>query len=68
MPYWTAAFLLLALIAGIMGLTGTAGLSWFTTSGLFLAGLVLALLASLLGQGPERLREERPRPRRYGGA
>ena len=69
MRYWTAAFLVLALAAGVMGLTGVGGLSLLSASGLFLAGLFLALLTSLLMLKPERAPEAaqrtKPSPRRY---
>jgi uncharacterized membrane protein YtjA (UPF0391 family) len=72
MRYWTVAFLLLALIAGVMGLSGLGGLSLLSASGLFLAGVILALLSSLLAQKPDPARQAGPRknaaPQRYGGA
>ena len=71
MRYWTVVFLLLALVAGVVGLGGLGSLSLLSASGLFLAGLVLALLSSLLGQKPEPLRKTQPRknpPPRYGDA
>jgi len=48
MTYWSAAFLLIALAAGIMGVGGFAGLTALAGSGLFLAGLVLALFPLVL--------------------
>lgn len=48
MAYWSAAFLMVALAAGIMGAGGFAGVSTLAASGLFLAGLVLALFPLVL--------------------
>lgn len=48
MTYWSAVFLIIALAAGIMGAGGIAGLSALAASGLFLAGLVLALFPLVL--------------------
>lgn len=67
MRYWTAVFLLLALLAGVIGLSGVDGLSRLGASGLFLAALILALLSALLGHRPQAARNN-PSPRRYGGA
>jgi uncharacterized membrane protein YtjA (UPF0391 family) len=58
MAYWSAAFLLIALVAGVMGAGGIAGLSWLAASGLFLAALLLALFPVVL-----RLRQATPRRR-----
>ncbi len=63
MAYWSAAFLLIALAAGVMGAGGIAGLSWLTAGGLFLAALLLALFPVVLGQRhetPRRRGERRP--------
>jgi len=59
MAYWFAAFLLIALAAGVMGAGGIAGLSWLAASGLFLAALLLAVFPVVLGQHQEA-------PRRRG--
>jgi hypothetical protein len=48
MAYWSAAFLFIALAAGVMGAGGFAGLAGW---GLFLAGLVLAVFALVLEHG-----------------
>jgi uncharacterized membrane protein YtjA (UPF0391 family) len=77
MRYWTALFLVLALFAGVMGLSGLGGLSLLSACGLFLAGLILALLSLLLAQKPELVREagvrraarsKHPSPRPCSGA
>lgn len=63
MAYWSAAFLAIALVAGVMGVGGVAGLSWLAASGLFLAALLLALFPVVLGQQaepPRRRGERRP--------
>ena len=56
MAWWSAAFLLIAVAAGIMGLRGIAGISGLAASGLFLAALLLALIPVVLGQRQETLR------------
>ena len=48
MTYWSAVFVMIALAAGIMGAGGFAGVSALAASGLFLAGLVLALFPLVL--------------------
>jgi uncharacterized membrane protein YtjA (UPF0391 family) len=59
MAYWSAAFLMIALAAGIMGAGGFAGVSALAASGLFLAGLVLALFPLVL-ERREPAREPAP--------
>lgn len=60
MTYWSAVFLIIALTAGIMGLGGFAGVSALAASGLFLAGLVLALFPVVL-ERREPARDPAPR-------
>jgi uncharacterized membrane protein YtjA (UPF0391 family) len=48
MAYWFTAFLVIAVAAGVMGAGGFAGVSMLAASGLFLAGLVLALFPLVL--------------------
>ncbi len=56
MAWWSAAFLLIALAAGVMGARGIAGISVPAAIGLFLAALLLALIPVVLGQRQETLR------------
>lgn len=56
MTYWSAAFLLIALAAGVLGVQGTAGIPGPAAFGLFLAALLLALFPFVLGQRAETMR------------
>lgn len=53
MFYWSVIFLLIACMAGYMGMSGVAGISGPTAWGLVLASLVLAALSALLMRKPE---------------
>ncbi|WP_029922027.1 DUF1328 family protein [Nevskia soli] len=53
MHYWSVIFLLIACMAGCMGMSGVAGISGPTAWGLALASLVLAALSILLSRKPE---------------
>lgn len=64
MNYWSAAFLLIALAAGVMGASGIAGVPGQTASGLFLAALLLALFPAVLRQRQEAPPQPRDNERR----
>jgi uncharacterized membrane protein YtjA (UPF0391 family) len=53
MFYWSVIFLLIACMAGYMGMSGVAGISGPTAWGLVLTSLVLAALSVLLTRKPE---------------
>lgn len=50
MFYWSAVFLVIAIVAALFGVTGVAGLSKEIAWMLFLVGLVLAVISMLLGR------------------
>lgn len=50
MLYWAALFLVIALVAGVLGLGGIAILSKEIAWILFVVGLILALIAFLMGR------------------
>jgi uncharacterized membrane protein YtjA (UPF0391 family) len=50
MLYWAAVFLVIALVAGVLGLGGVAVISKEIAWILFLVGLVLAVIAFFLGR------------------
>jgi len=50
MFYWSAIFLLIAGVSVFVGVSGFAGISGQEVWGLFLASIVLAMLAALLGR------------------
>jgi uncharacterized membrane protein YtjA (UPF0391 family) len=47
---WAATFLVIALIAAVLGLTGIAGLATNIAWILFVVGLILAIVFALLGR------------------
>lgn len=47
---WAATFLVLALIAAVLGLTGIAGLAANIAWTLFVVGVILAIVFALLGR------------------
>jgi uncharacterized membrane protein YtjA (UPF0391 family) len=47
---WAATFLVIALIAAVLGFTGIAGLATNIAWILFVVGLVLAIVFALLGR------------------
>jgi uncharacterized membrane protein YtjA (UPF0391 family) len=55
MLYWAFIFLVVALIAGIFGLTGIAAIAseiaWF----LFVVGLILAIVFFIMGRRPPKM-------------
>jgi uncharacterized membrane protein YtjA (UPF0391 family) len=52
MFYWAAVFLVIALVAGVLGFGGIAGVSSNIAWVLFIVGLVLALIFFLRGRAP----------------
>lgn len=53
---WALAFFIVAIIAGVLGLTGIAGTLAWAAEVLFGAGLILAVLFFILGRrGPPLL-------------
>jgi len=49
---WAALFLVIAIVAGVLGLTGVAGISMQIAWILFVVGLVLAIVFFVLGRRP----------------
>jgi uncharacterized membrane protein YtjA (UPF0391 family) len=53
MLYWAAVFLVIALVAAVLGLTGVAGISANIAWVLFIVGLIFAVVFYLTGRrGP----------------
>lgn len=52
MLYWAAVFLVIGLIAGLLGFAGIAGTAVHIAWILFVVGLVLALIFFVLGRRP----------------
>jgi uncharacterized membrane protein YtjA (UPF0391 family) len=52
MFYWAAVFLVIALVAGVLGFGGIAGVSSNIAWILFVVGIVLALIFFLRGRAP----------------
>jgi len=50
MFYWAAVFLVIAIVAAVLGLGGVAGMSQQIAWMLFLAGLVLAAVSFIAGR------------------
>ena len=49
---WAALFLVLAIVAGIFGMSGVAGMSMHIAWILFIVGLVLAIAFFVMGRRP----------------
>jgi uncharacterized membrane protein YtjA (UPF0391 family) len=52
MFYWAAVFLIIALVAGVLGFGGIAGVSSNIAWILFVVGLIVALVLFLRGRAP----------------
>jgi uncharacterized membrane protein YtjA (UPF0391 family) len=52
MLYWAAVFLVIALVAGVLGFGGIAGISTNIAWVLFVVGLIVALVLFLRGRAP----------------
>lgn len=52
MLYWAFLFLILALVAGALGLSGVAGTAVNIAWILFVVGLIVAVVFALLGRRP----------------
>jgi uncharacterized membrane protein YtjA (UPF0391 family) len=52
MLYWAAVFLVIALVAALLGFTGVAGLSMNMAWILFILGLIVAVVFFVLGRRP----------------
>ena len=52
MLYWAAVFLVIALVAALLGFTGVAGLSMNVAWILFIVGLILAVVFFVAGRRP----------------
>lgn len=50
---WAATFLVIAIVAGVLGLSGVAGMSMQIAWALFVIGLVLAIVLLLIGRRPD---------------
>ncbi|MGD9602326.1 MAG: DUF1328 domain-containing protein [Gammaproteobacteria bacterium] len=49
---WAITFLVIAIIAGVLGLSGIAGMSMHIAWVLFVVGLILAIVFTVLGRRP----------------
>ncbi|HET9044516.1 MAG TPA: DUF1328 domain-containing protein [Burkholderiales bacterium] len=52
MLYWAAVFLVIALVAALLGFTGVAGLSMNMAWILFILGLIVAVVFFVMGRRP----------------
>lgn len=52
MLHWALVFLVVALIAGVLGLTGVASIAAEIAWALFIIGLILAVVFFVLGRRP----------------
>jgi uncharacterized membrane protein YtjA (UPF0391 family) len=52
MLYWAAVFLVVALIAAVLGFSGIAGMSMNIAWILFVVGLILAIVFLVMGRRP----------------
>ncbi|MET0680651.1 MAG: DUF1328 domain-containing protein [Burkholderiales bacterium] len=52
MLYWAAVFLVIALLAAVLGFSGIAGLSMNIAWILFIVGLILAIVFFVVGRRP----------------
>ncbi len=50
---WAATFLILAIVAGVLGFSGVAGIATQIAWILFVVGLILAVVFGLLGRRAE---------------
>ena len=50
---WAATFLIIALIAGVLGFTGVAGAAVNIAWILFVVGIILAIVFMLVGRRPQ---------------
>ncbi len=51
MLYWAAVFLVIALVAGVLGFGGVAGTAVNIAWILFVVGLILAVVFGVMGRG-----------------
>jgi uncharacterized membrane protein YtjA (UPF0391 family) len=52
MLYWAAVFLVIALLAAVLGFSGIAGISMNIAWILFIVGLILAIVFFVVGRRP----------------
>ena len=52
MLYWAAVFLVIALVAALLGFSGVAGLSMNMAWILFIIGLIVAVVFFVMGRRP----------------
>ena len=52
MLYWALIFLIVAIVAGVLGFTGVASISANIAWALFVIGLILAVVFFVLGRRP----------------
>jgi uncharacterized membrane protein YtjA (UPF0391 family) len=52
MLYWAAVFLIIGLVAAVLGFSGVAGMSMNIAWILFIVGLILAVVFFVLGRRP----------------
>ncbi|MDF1832071.1 MAG: DUF1328 domain-containing protein [Porticoccaceae bacterium] len=55
MLYWAFIFLVVAIVAGIFGLTGIAAIASEIAWLLFVVGLILAVIFFIVGRRPPRI-------------
>jgi uncharacterized membrane protein YtjA (UPF0391 family) len=52
MLYWAAVFLVIALVAAVLGFSGVAGISMNIAWILFIVGLIVAVVFFVMGRRP----------------
>jgi uncharacterized membrane protein YtjA (UPF0391 family) len=52
MLYWAAVFLIIGLVAAVLGFSGVAGMSMNIAWILFIVGLILAVVFFVMGRRP----------------
>ena len=52
MLYWAAVFLIIGLVAAVLGFSGVAGMSMNIARILFIVGLILAVVFFVMGRRP----------------
>ncbi|MBC7781652.1 MAG: DUF1328 domain-containing protein [Proteobacteria bacterium] len=55
MFYWAAVFLIIAVVAALLGVGGLAGTAANIAWALFVVGLILAIIFAVLGRRPPSL-------------
>ena len=50
---WAVTFFIIAIIAGVLGLSGVAGTASSIAYGLFVVGVILAIIFAITGRKPK---------------